>query len=166
MAAGVIDPTKVTRTALQNAASIASLMLTTEAMIADIPEKKQAPPMPATAAEKWITRRSCQLSAVSYRLTARRRIGRSAHSFADRARRATGERGFFAPNTGILGRAEAARRAIMTIEIRKPELERLVREEILSGRFKSVDDLITEALQTPRKAPSAATQSRARKNLA
>ncbi len=42
--AGVIDPTKVTRTALQNAASIASLMLTTEAMIAEIPEKK--PPMP------------------------------------------------------------------------------------------------------------------------
>ena len=41
--AGVIDPTKVTRTALQNAASIAGLMLTTEAMIADIPEKKEAP---------------------------------------------------------------------------------------------------------------------------
>jgi chaperonin GroEL len=40
---GVIDPTKVTRTALQNAASIASLMLTTEAMVADIPEKKPAP---------------------------------------------------------------------------------------------------------------------------
>jgi chaperonin GroEL len=40
---GVIDPTKVTRTALQNAASIASLMLTTEAMVADIPEKKQSP---------------------------------------------------------------------------------------------------------------------------
>ena len=40
--AGVIDPTKVTRTALQNAASIAGLMLTTEAMIADIPEKKEA----------------------------------------------------------------------------------------------------------------------------
>ena len=37
--AGVIDPAKVTRTALQNAASIAGLMLTTEAMIADIPEK-------------------------------------------------------------------------------------------------------------------------------
>jgi chaperonin GroEL len=36
--AGVIDPTKVTRTALQNAASIASLMLTTEAMICAIPE--------------------------------------------------------------------------------------------------------------------------------
>jgi chaperonin GroEL len=41
--AGVIDPTKVTRTALQNASSIASLMLTTEAMVAEIPEKKQAP---------------------------------------------------------------------------------------------------------------------------
>ena len=38
--AGVIDPTKVTRTALQNAASIASLMLTTEAMVCDIPEEK------------------------------------------------------------------------------------------------------------------------------
>jgi len=43
VASGVIDPTKVTRTALQNAASIASLMLTTEAMVAEIPEKKQAP---------------------------------------------------------------------------------------------------------------------------
>ena len=37
--AGVIDPTKVVRTALQNAASVASLLLTTEAMIADKPEK-------------------------------------------------------------------------------------------------------------------------------
>jgi chaperonin GroEL len=41
--AGVIDPTKVTRTALQKAASIASLMLTTEAMIAEIPDKKSSP---------------------------------------------------------------------------------------------------------------------------
>ena len=41
---GVIDPAKVTRSALQNAASIASLMLTTEAMIAEIPEKKPAAP--------------------------------------------------------------------------------------------------------------------------
>ncbi len=39
---GVIDPTKVTRSALQNASSIASLMLTTEAMVAEIPEKKPA----------------------------------------------------------------------------------------------------------------------------
>ena len=42
--AGVIDPTKVARTALQNAASIAALMLTTEAMVADIPEPKQNAP--------------------------------------------------------------------------------------------------------------------------
>src|ERR1700692_3720767 len=41
--AGVIDPTKVTRLALQNAGSIASLMLTTEALVAEIPEKKEAP---------------------------------------------------------------------------------------------------------------------------
>ena len=40
--AGVIDPTKVTRTALQNAASIAGLMLTTEAMVSEIPEPRQA----------------------------------------------------------------------------------------------------------------------------
>ncbi|HYL35021.1 MAG TPA: chaperonin GroEL [Bryobacteraceae bacterium] len=40
---GVIDPTKVTRSALQNASSIAALMLTTEAMVAEIPEKKPAP---------------------------------------------------------------------------------------------------------------------------
>jgi chaperonin GroEL len=45
--AGIIDPTKVTRTALQNAASIAGLMLTTEALITEIPEKeKPAPAMP------------------------------------------------------------------------------------------------------------------------
>ena len=45
MAAGVIDPTKVTRFALQNAASVAGLLMTTEAMVAEKPEKKQpAPP--------------------------------------------------------------------------------------------------------------------------
>jgi chaperonin GroEL len=44
--AGVIDPTKVTRTALQNAGSIAALMLTTEALIAEIPEPKSEPAMP------------------------------------------------------------------------------------------------------------------------
>jgi chaperonin GroEL len=43
MKAGVIDPTKVTRTALQNAASVAGLLLTTEVLIAEIPEKKEAP---------------------------------------------------------------------------------------------------------------------------
>jgi chaperonin GroEL len=44
--AGVIDPAKVTRSALQNASSIAALMLTTEAMVAEIPEKKPAPAGP------------------------------------------------------------------------------------------------------------------------
>ena len=44
--AGVLDPTKVVRTALQNAGSIASLMLTTEALISELPEKKEAPAMP------------------------------------------------------------------------------------------------------------------------
>lgn len=42
---GIIDPTKVTRSALQNAASIASLLLTTECMVAEIPEKEKKPPM-------------------------------------------------------------------------------------------------------------------------
>jgi chaperonin GroEL len=44
--AGVLDPTKVVRTALQNAGSIASLMLTTEALVSELPEKKEAPAMP------------------------------------------------------------------------------------------------------------------------
>jgi chaperonin GroEL len=44
MAAGVVDPTKVTRSALQNAASIAALMLTTEALITELPEKKETAP--------------------------------------------------------------------------------------------------------------------------
>jgi len=44
--AGVIDPVKVSRTALQNAASIAGLMLTTEAVISELPEKKKAAPAP------------------------------------------------------------------------------------------------------------------------
>jgi chaperonin GroEL len=44
--AGIIDPTKVVRSALQNAASIAGLMLTTETMIADLPKKDDAHMMP------------------------------------------------------------------------------------------------------------------------
>jgi chaperonin GroEL len=46
VAAGVIDPVKVVRTALQNASSIASLLLTTEAMVSEIPEEKKEAPMP------------------------------------------------------------------------------------------------------------------------
>ncbi|MFO0997230.1 MAG: chaperonin GroEL [Alphaproteobacteria bacterium] len=44
--AGIIDPTKVVRTALQDAASIAGLLITTEAMVSEIPEKKEMPAMP------------------------------------------------------------------------------------------------------------------------
>ncbi|MBN1894705.1 chaperonin GroEL, partial [bacterium] len=44
IAMGVIDPTKVVRIALQNAASVASLLLTTEAVVAEKPEKKETPP--------------------------------------------------------------------------------------------------------------------------
>lgn len=43
---GIIDPTKVVRTALQNAASISTLLLTTDAIVGKIPEKKKMPPMP------------------------------------------------------------------------------------------------------------------------
>jgi chaperonin GroEL len=43
---GILDPTKVTRTALQHAASIASLIITTEAMITDAPQDAAAPGMP------------------------------------------------------------------------------------------------------------------------
>ena len=44
--AGIVDPAKVVRVALQDAASIAGLMITTEAMVAETPKKKEAPPMP------------------------------------------------------------------------------------------------------------------------
>lgn len=44
--AGIVDPAKVTRSALQNAASIASMVLTTEALVSDIPEKEKAPSTP------------------------------------------------------------------------------------------------------------------------
>ena len=43
---GIVDPVKVTRSALQNAASVAAMVLTTESMITEIPEKNPAPPMP------------------------------------------------------------------------------------------------------------------------
>jgi chaperonin GroEL len=46
MSKGIIDPTKVVRAALQGAASIAGLLITTEAMVAEIPDKQAAPAMP------------------------------------------------------------------------------------------------------------------------
>ncbi|RYE58689.1 MAG: molecular chaperone GroEL, partial [Rhizobiaceae bacterium] len=48
-AQGVIDPAKVVRTALQDAASVAGLLVTTEAMIAEKPKKDKAPAVPAGA---------------------------------------------------------------------------------------------------------------------
>ena len=52
MAKGIIDPAKVTRSALQNAASIAAMLLTTEACVADEPEN-DAPPVPRVAWVAW-----------------------------------------------------------------------------------------------------------------
>jgi chaperonin GroEL len=46
VAMGVLDPTKVTRYALQNAASVAALILTTDAMVAELPKDEKAPAMP------------------------------------------------------------------------------------------------------------------------
>ena len=46
MAKGIIDPTKVVRIALQDAASIAGLLITTEAMVAELPKKQTPPAMP------------------------------------------------------------------------------------------------------------------------
>ena len=43
---GIIDPTKVVRSALENAASIASMVLITDSLVSDIPEKEKAPAMP------------------------------------------------------------------------------------------------------------------------
>ena len=53
--AGIVDPVKVTRSALQNAASIASMILTTETLVAEKPEKKPGPPPPATTTTIWTT---------------------------------------------------------------------------------------------------------------
>jgi chaperonin GroEL len=44
MSKGIIDPTKVVRAAIQNAASVAGLLITTEAMVAELPKKKEAGP--------------------------------------------------------------------------------------------------------------------------
>ena len=48
--AGIVDPTKVTRSALQHAASVAAMLLTTETVVADIPAPKEAPAAPGGAA--------------------------------------------------------------------------------------------------------------------
>ena len=48
-AAGIVDPAKVTRSALENAASVGSMLLTTQAAVVDIPEETKAPDMSAMA---------------------------------------------------------------------------------------------------------------------
>ncbi len=53
IAMGILDPTKVTRTALQNAASIAGLMITTEAMVAELRRRKTPAAPAAMAAAAW-----------------------------------------------------------------------------------------------------------------
>ena len=53
MEAGIIDPTKVTRTALQNAASVAALLLTTEAMVAELPKEEKAPGAPGAGMDEF-----------------------------------------------------------------------------------------------------------------
>ena len=79
VAAGVIDPVKVVRTALQNASSIASLLLTTEALVSEIPEEKKESPAAATAARggmggmyqyPWATRRAARAPLGPLRATA------------------------------------------------------------------------------------------------
>ena len=50
--AGIIDPAKVTRSALENAASVAGMILTTEALVSDLPEKK-APAAPAPGGDMY-----------------------------------------------------------------------------------------------------------------
>lgn len=51
--AGIVDPTKVTRSALQNAASVAAMVLTTESLVADIPAPESVPAMPQAVGE-WV----------------------------------------------------------------------------------------------------------------
>ena len=53
LSAGIVDPAKVVRVALQDAASVAGLMITTEAMVAETPKKKEAPAMPGAAWAGW-----------------------------------------------------------------------------------------------------------------
>ena len=65
--AGIIDPAKVTRSALQNAASIAALFLTTEAVVADKPEKaaRHAGGDPSAAWAAWTSESACSTRSTS-----------------------------------------------------------------------------------------------------
>ena len=83
VAAGIIDPTKVVRTALQNAASIAGLLLTTDAAVTDAPEpKKAAPPMPAAAKTTTTKKRTGKSTKARVRLRSGVIFYISRHSFS------------------------------------------------------------------------------------
>ena len=71
--AGVIDPTKVVRTALQNSASIASLLLTTEALVSDIPEEKKPASVPGAGGMGGmdVTRYACRRQPAASNCTSR-----------------------------------------------------------------------------------------------
>ena len=62
MKAGIIDPTKVVRAALQDAASVAGLLITTEAMVAELPKKKTPPAMPAGGGMDFSDTRQSEIS--------------------------------------------------------------------------------------------------------
>ena len=86
--AGVIDAAKVTRSALQNAASIAALFLTTEAVVADKPEEKGAGGMPVAACPTWAAWAAWATSEPPLHApTELRRRGRPPGAFASRASR-------------------------------------------------------------------------------
>ncbi len=59
--AGIIDPAKVERCALQNAASVAAMFLTTEALVVDVPEDKKAPAMPMQALAAWVISKELEI---------------------------------------------------------------------------------------------------------
>ena len=77
--AGIVDPAKVVRVALQDAASVAGLMITTEAMVAETPKKKRLRPCPAAEWAAWT------IDQLRYRARGRRRRPRS-HRTPTRAR--------------------------------------------------------------------------------
>ena len=87
IAAGIIDPAKVTRSALQNAASIAALFLTTEAVVADKPEKA-APAMPGGAA--WAVTWTSEIADLSQFTSTNRRGAVPGPGTAPRGISATG----------------------------------------------------------------------------
>ena len=79
---GIIDPTKVTRTALQNAASISGLLMTTEALVTELPEKKKKPPpCRAVAWTVWVAWAEWVVCTKIRCVDRRRRFGVGSYAF-------------------------------------------------------------------------------------